>query len=124
EYELGMLANEMIRACRVVFDIGAHLGLAIPDDAPFHPGERWSFDLGVEMLQTLCGLTRERAEGEITRYLGWPGQAISYKVGERTMLALRDEFLAAGGTLKAFHVRVLECGNLGLDLLGQHVRAG
>ena len=72
-YELGMLANAMIRACRVVFDIGAHLGLAIPMDAPFHPGERWSFDLGVEMMRTLGGLTPEHAESEVTRYLGVAG---------------------------------------------------
>ncbi len=123
EYEMGMLANGLTRACRVVFDIGAHLGLAIPGDAPFHPGERWTFDLGVEMMHTFGGLTPERAASEITRYVGWPAQAISYKVGERAILSLRREYLAAGGTLKSFHARVLACGNVGLDLLREQVMA-
>ena len=122
-YELGTLAMALVRACRVVFDIGAHLGLPIPEGAPFHPGERWSFELGVEMMQDLAGLTPEHADGEVTRYLGWPAQAISYKVGERAILALREEYLASGGTLKSFHGRVLACGNLGLDLLREQVIA-
>ena len=69
------------------------------------------------------GLTPERAASEVTRYLGWPAQAISYKVGERTMLALRQAFLASGGALKEFHTRVLGCGNVGLDLLGEQLLA-
>lgn len=118
EYELGMLANQMMRACRVAFDIGAHLDLAIPDDAIFHPGERWTYELGVEMMETLGGMARANAESEITRYLGWPGQAISYKVGQREMLALRDEYLREHpGELKTFHSKVLACGNVGLELL-------
>lgn len=121
EYELGMLVNQLLRACRVVFDIGAHLGLRIPEGAPFHPGEAWTFELGVEMMHTLGGLTPEYAESEITRYLGWPAQAISYKVGERAMLALRDEHRARGGELKDFHAKVLACGNVGLDLLRDQV---
>lgn len=121
EYELGRLANELIRACRVVFDVGAHLDLPIPADAPFHPGERWTFELGVELLRDLGGLSPERAASEVTRYLGWPGQAISYKVGERAILALREEFLGAGGTLRDFHARVLGCGNVGLDRLREQV---
>jgi uncharacterized protein (DUF885 family) len=123
EYELGRLAMELVRACRVVFDIGAHLGLPIPDDAPFHPGERWTFELGVEMMRALGGLPPEQAESEVTRYLGWPGQAISYKVGERAILSLRRELLASGGTLREFHARVLGCGNVGLDHLRTQVVA-
>jgi uncharacterized protein (DUF885 family) len=122
-YEIGRLVNGLLRACRVVFDIGAHLGLAIPGDAPFHPGERWTFELGVEMMQTLGGLEPEHAASEVTRYLGWPAQAISYKVGERAILSLREEHLASGGTLKDFHARVLACGSLGLDLLRGQVLA-
>ena len=124
EYELGMLANQMMRACRVVFDIGAHLGLTIPADAPFHPGESWSFDLGVEMMSTLGGLSPEHAKSEVTRYLGWPAQAISYKVGQRVMLSLREEFLASQrGSLKDFHMRVLSCGNVSFDILREQVMA-
>ncbi len=122
EYELGMLANQMMRACRVVFDIGAHLGLTIPSDAVFHPGEGWSFDLGVEMMSTYGGLSPEHAKSEVTRYLGWPAQAISYKVGQRVMLSLREEFLSEKrGTLKDFHQRVLGCGNVSFDILREQV---
>ncbi len=117
EYELGMLANQMMRACRVVFDVGAHTHQPIPADAPFHPGERWSFELGVELMMDYGGMTRPTAESEVARYLGWPGQAPSYKLGQRVMLDTRREHLARGGTLRDFHSRVLGCGNVGLDQL-------
>ncbi len=124
EYAFGMLANQMMRACRVVIDIGSHLGLRIPDDAPLHPGEAWGFDTAVEMMERFGGMTHEHAVSEITRYLGWPAQAISYKVGQRAVLALREEFLRDGrGSLKDFHDRVLGCGNVGLDLLRAQVMA-
>jgi uncharacterized protein (DUF885 family) len=117
EYVLGMLSAEMLRACRVVVDIGSHLDLAIPDDAQFHPGERWTFELAVELLTRYAFLAGDYAASEVTRYLGWPGQAISYKVGERAILELREEFLGRGGDLKEFHARVLGSGGVGLDLL-------
>lgn len=124
EYELGMLANQMMRACRVVIDIGSHLGLPIPADAVMHAGETWNFERAVAMMETLGGMPRENAESEVTRYLGWPAQAISYKVGQRAMLALRDDWVRAGrGPLKEFHARVLECGNVSLDLLRELVLA-
>ena len=117
EYVLGMLSAEMLRAGRVVVDIGSHLDLTIPDDAPFQPGERWTFDLAVELLTTFAFLEEDYAKSEVTRYLGWPGQAISYKVGERVILELREQFLGRGGDLKEFHSRVLGSGGVGLDLL-------
>jgi uncharacterized protein (DUF885 family) len=124
EHELGMLANQMMRACRVVIDIGSHVGLDIPGDAPFPPGARWTYELGVEMMESYGGMPRAHAESELTRYLGWPAQAISYKVGQRAMLSLREEFLREGrGSLKEFHVRVLACGNVGLELLRAQVLA-
>lgn len=120
EYLLGMLACQMVRACRVVIDIGSHLELPIPADAPFHPGERWTFELAVEMLETLAGEAHDHAESEVTRYLGWPAQAISYKVGEKLILELRDELRKREGAafnLKDFHNRVLGCGNVALERL-------
>lgn len=120
DYLLGMLSCQMIRACRVVLDIGAHLALPIPEGQPFHPGEAWTFELGVEMLTQLGGTLRDRAESEMVRYLGWPGQAISYKVGQRVFLELREAERARLGAAfdpKAFHAKVLGCGNVGLDHL-------
>ncbi|MEZ4407010.1 MAG: DUF885 domain-containing protein [Polyangiales bacterium] len=124
DYYFGMLANQLMRACRVVIDIGSHLDLPIPADAVFHPGERWSFERGVEMMMAFGGMDRDYAESEVTRYLGWPAQAISYKVGQRAMLALRDDFVAEGGALKDFHQRVLETGNVSLELLRELVLDG
>ncbi|MCP3976626.1 MAG: DUF885 domain-containing protein [bacterium] len=118
DYVFGYLAAQMLRACRVVIDIGSHLKLATPQDQPFHPGEEWSFELGVEMLQEYATLEKVYAESEVTRYLGWPGQAISYKVGEkairdiRAALEQRDEF-----DVKQFHANLLEIGPVGLDLV-------
>ena len=97
EFILGLLSSNALRAVRVAIDIGSHLELAIPDDVPFHPGEQWTFDLGVEALEQYAFLTNDLAVSEMTRYLGWPGQAISYKVGERVILGLREEAQRQGG---------------------------
>lgn len=125
DYVLGMLTAQMMRACRVVLDIGAHLDLAIPDDFFFHPGERWSFELGVEMLTDVAYLPADHAESEMTRYLGWPGQAIAYKVGERVILELREEErkrLGSAFNLRNFHARIVGSGPVGLKLLQDLMR--
>ncbi len=117
EYEMGYLAGQMLRACRVVIDIGLHVGLPVPAGVVIEEGP-WTFDRAVELLVRFAGLDRDYAESEVTRYLGWPGQAISYKAGERVILDLRDRWRAEGrGDLKAFHARVLGFGPVGLDLL-------
>jgi uncharacterized protein (DUF885 family) len=70
------------------------------------------------MLQELGGSNLATAEAEITRYLGWPAQAISYKIGRRTILSLREEFREKfGDDLREVHRRVLGCGNVDLGLL-------
>lgn len=118
DYVFGWLASQMLRACRVVIDVGSHLGYPIPSDQPFHPGEEWSFETGVEMLVDYATLERAYAESEMTRYLGWPAQAISYKLGERVILELRDELMKRPDfDLKKFHADLLEVGPVGLDLL-------
>ncbi len=120
DYVFGWLSGQMLRACRVVIDIGSHLDLPIPQSQPFYPGETWTFDKAVEMLIDYAALGRPYAESEVTRYLGWPGQAISYKVGEKAILEIRDELEAKRGATfdaKAFHARLLEVGPVGLDLL-------
>jgi len=115
----------MVRACRIVIDIGSHLDLPIPSDSPFHPGERWSFDLGVEMLRDWAELQPDHAVSEMNRYLGWPGQAISYKVGERVILGLRDEERARLGSafnLREFHAKVVGSGPVALQILREIIR--
>ena len=124
DYVLGMLMNHLFRACRVVIDIGCHLGLRIPAHSPVRPGEQWSFEAGVEMLTDVAFSNHPVATSEVTRYLGWPGQAIAYKVGERAILELREELRRAkrdGFDLKHFHTDVLSAGSVGLDLLRSFV---
>lgn len=124
EYVLGMLSAQMMRACRVVIDLGLHLGYGIPSDAIFRPGEKWSFAAAEEMLTNYAFLDPAYAASEVTRYLGWPGQAISYKVGERVILELREELRAREGAefdLKEFHSRVLGSGPVGLAHLREIV---
>ncbi|MFB7175386.1 DUF885 domain-containing protein [Streptomyces sp. NPDC056254] len=118
EQRLGYLDCQMMRAARVIVDIGMHLGLEIPADSPFHPGERWTVDLAQEFFGLHSGRPAEFVESEVTRYLSMPGQAIGYKLGERTWLLGRDNARAAHGDsfdLKAWHMAALSQGSLGLD---------
>ena len=76
---------------RVIIDIGMHLELEIPRDQSFHPGERWNRDLGLEFIKQKGRFPEDFVTSEVSRYLGIPGQAISYKVGEREWLSAREE---------------------------------
>jgi uncharacterized protein (DUF885 family) len=119
---LGMLDAQALRAARVIVDIGVHLQLEIPADNPFgfHPGERWTAELALEFMRQHSRDEDARLVFEVNRYLGWPGQAPSYKVGERIWLQARDDARARLGAdfdLKAFHRAALDLGALGLDPL-------
>lgn len=127
DYVMGKLASEMLRAGRVVIDIGSHLELPIPAGQPFHPGETWSYELGVEMLEQYAAQDHQTSVSEMNRYLGWPGQAIAYKIGERTIKDLRGEERARRGAAydeKDFHARLLEIGSTGLRVMRDHMREG
>ncbi len=114
---LGMLDSSAFRAARVVVDIGTHCGFEAPEEVG---GGVWDAD---KMWQFLCAHVRQdRAmlEFEHLRYLGWPGQAPSYKVGERLWVQARERARAQdpdGFDLKAFHRRALDLGSLGLDVM-------
>ena len=124
EYEIGLIAAQLMRSCRVVIDIGVHLGLAIPGHVDFHPGARWTFELAKELLTSRGLQSAAMADSEVVRYFGWPGQAISYKVGEKAILDLRDEARSATGfDLKAWHADLLSVGSVGLDLLRDQMRS-
>lgn len=124
DYQLGMLASQLFRATRVVVDIGLHLGYRIPHDAPLHAGETWSFEIAVDYIDRIGLQPRDHAESEVKRYLGWPGQAISYKVGEREILDIRRELEQRPGfDLKEFHRQVLEGGEVRLDYLRERMLA-
>jgi len=117
---LGMLDSQGFRAARVVLDIGMHLELPIPPGAGFHDGGVWNPELGLEFLREHASMDDQLRKDELNRYLGWPGQAPSYKVGERGWLQARADAEARRGPafdLKAFHTAALNLGGLGLDVL-------
>lgn len=125
DYVMGLLASQMFRSCRIAVDIGFHLGLPIPPDTTgLDLGHTWTFSSATKLLRERAFLPAPNAESEVTRYLGWPGQAISYKVGEQTIIDLRHEMERRKGDdfdLKSFHRTVLEAGAVGLDLLQRFV---
>ncbi|MFI0239253.1 DUF885 domain-containing protein [Streptomyces sp. NPDC016845] len=118
EARLGYLDAQMMRALRVIVDIGMHLELGIPADSPFHPGERWTPALAEEFFGAHSSRPADFVESELTRYLSIPGQAIGYKLGERAWLRGRANAQAAHGAAfdaKAWHMAALSQGSLGLD---------
>ncbi len=120
EYYLGMLSAQALRCVRVIIDIGMHLELAIPQTERFHPGETWNHALGLAFAQERSRQDKELMTSELLRYLGWPAQAISYKVGERAWLDAREAAKQRQGAsfdLKRFHTAALGLGPMGLDQL-------
>ena len=118
EQRIGYLDAQMMRAARVIVDIGMHLELEIPADSPFHPGERWTPELAEEFFGAHSSRPADFVESELTRYLTIPGQAIGYKLGERAWLLGRENARQRHGDtfdLKAWHMAALSQGSLGLD---------
>lgn len=131
-HRLGFLSGQMLRSVRVIIDIGMHLGMRIPpgttltDGTPFHDGEVWTPELAYEFAVSETGQGEDFLASEIDRYLGWPAQAISYKIGEREWLAARDDARARLGDrfdLRGFHTFALGLGPLGLAQLRHEVAA-
>ncbi len=123
-FELGMLRAQAMRAVRVVVDIGMHLELRIPADERYHPGETWTPELALPFVIERSKFPADFMASEVDRYLGLPGQAISYKVGERVWLGARDAARArAGGAfdLKEFHRAALDLGPMGLAQLDREL---
>ncbi|MFI2642523.1 DUF885 domain-containing protein [Streptomyces sp. NPDC018610] len=118
ERRLGYLDAQMMRAVRVIIDIGMHLELEIPADSPFHPGERWTPELALEFFGAHSSRPRDFVASELIRYLSMPGQAIGYKLGERAWLLGRENARKRHGDAfdaKAWHMAALSQGSLGLD---------
>jgi uncharacterized protein (DUF885 family) len=118
--KLGMLDAQLLRAARVVVDLGVHAELPIPADSPWHRGESWTAELVWEYLRSRVQVDEQMLRFELDRYLGWPGQASSYKLGERIWLQARDDAMNRKGAqfdLKEFHSQALALGSIGLDPL-------
>jgi uncharacterized protein (DUF885 family) len=120
------LDAHLFRAARVVVDLGMHLELVIPKGTGFHEGERWTPALGLEFMTSRTLTDPALVRDEVDRYLGWPGQAPSYKLGERVWLAARDEAKQRDPErfdLTSFHKAALEMGSMGLDTLRERLAA-
>lgn len=111
-YEMGYLSAQGLRAARIVVDIGMHCGYK-----DFN-GEVWNAESAFKLLHERALLDQISARSEVDRYLGWPGQAISYKVGERFWMECREAAKTRLGSkfeLKKFHAFALGLGPMGLD---------
>ena len=110
--EMGYLAGQALRAARIVVDIGMHLQLKDQD------GKVWNAESAFDLLVNSALMDEDFARSEVDRYLGWPGQAISYKVGERFWMQAREDAkqrLGGKFSLKKFHSFALKLGPMGLD---------
>ena len=109
---LGMLSFDAWRASRLVVDTGLHaLG--------------WSRDQAIDYMYENTLLARNNVENEVDRYIAWPAQALAYKIGQREILALRDEARASLGasfSYPEFHDRLLENGAVSLSVLRSIVK--
>lgn len=112
---MGMLDMQRMRAARVVFDIGVHLELEVP--GRWGSGT-WTAEKGYDFLKQNLPISEGQLNFEFARYLGWPGQAPSYKVGQRLWEQIRSELEKRPGfDLKEFHTKALNIGSVGLDTL-------
>ena len=120
DYRLGQLRAQAMRAVRVIVDIGLHHRMQIPTDQSFHPGETWTPELANAFAVARAHFPADFMASEVVRYLGWPAQAICYKVGERVWLESRADVQRRQGhrfDLKAFHKAALDLGPMGLAQL-------
>jgi uncharacterized protein (DUF885 family) len=112
---LGMLDGQRMRAARVVLDIGVHLGKPRPD------GEgTWDADSALAFMRRNVNMDDAFVRFEVNRYLGWPGQAPAYKVGQRIWEQIRaaaQKQQGAAFSFKDFHKHALDLGGVGLDTL-------
>jgi uncharacterized protein (DUF885 family) len=117
--EMGYLSNQALRAARVVVDIGVHLGYKDEN------GNVWNADTVKDVLFEKALQSDAIAASERDRYLGLPGQAISYKVGERVWMQSREDAKARLGdkfSLKKFHSFALRIGPMGLDPFSEELK--
>jgi uncharacterized protein (DUF885 family) len=110
---LGMLASDSWRACRLVVDTGLH-------------AMGWTRQQAIDFMNVHAPVSRDEIVVEVDRYIGMPGQALAYKVGQREILRLRDQARTARGPdfdIKAFHDTVLGGATISLRVLRDRVGA-
>jgi uncharacterized protein (DUF885 family) len=121
--KLGLLDGQRMRATRVVLDIGVHVGKTAPQQ---YGGGTWSAESAWNLLKANVNMDEKFLRFELNRYLGWPGQAPSYKIGQRLWEQVRAEAAEQAGddfSLKQFHTKALNLGSLPLSVLRDAVLA-
>jgi len=117
---LGLVASQLLRSVRVVIDIGVHCGLPAPAEAG---GGQWTYDKAWRYFTDMVPEPEATLRFELDRYLGWAGQAPSYKIGERIWLELREEARQRGGfDPVTWHREALDIGSVGLGTLRSALR--
>ena len=109
--QFGRLTYEMWRACRLVVDVGMHY-------------KGWDRQKALTFLSSNTALSLHECNTEIDRYIGWPGQAVSYKIGELKIRSLRkvaEKELGEDFDLRSFHDLILSNGSVPLYILDQEV---
>ncbi len=109
--DFGRLSYEMWRAARLVIDTGIH-------------AFGWSREQAIELLEQNSGLSKHNIRTEVDRYISWPGQALSYKIGELKILELRERaetLLADKFDIRRFHDAILANGSIPLDVLEDQI---
>ena len=112
---LGMLDGQRMRAARVVLDIGVHCEKPRLDCTG-----KWDFEYAFNFMKENLHEHEKMVDFEVNRYFGWPGQAPSYKLGERFWRKLVADAKARDGAnfnLKDFHMKALNLGGIPLDTL-------
>jgi uncharacterized protein (DUF885 family) len=115
-----MLGGQLESAAIVALDIGVQLELEIPVGTSWHEGEGWDAEIAWGFLRAHSSKEEKELQHLLHRLLGWPGQAPSYKLGERIWLQAREEARERAGdvvSLKDFHSKALSLGPMGLDPL-------
>lgn len=103
---IGHLMDEMLRAVRLVIDTGIH-----------HLG--WDRQKALSYMNSKCPYPMKSIEIEINRYISWPGQATSYKIGQLKILESRDAFIANGGNLQEFNTKLILAGSLPIEMINK-----
>lgn len=118
---LGMLIGQAWRAARIVIDAGLHLDLPIPAGRGID-AERWTYPTAVAYLRRITGLGERMAAFEVDRYLGWPAQALSFRVGARLFSDIVGRARARPGHVEhTFHTDLLRRGPMGLAPLRERL---
>lgn len=113
---MGYYDAQRLRAARVAIDIGIHLNKKNPESTG-----AWDASYARSFLRENSSMTEAALSFELNRYLGWPGQAASYAIGQRLWKNLRHDALSQGQTMTDFHSKALSYGSIPMSILRDQI---